>query len=136
MLNNVEGLRVVLDLDGVVNWRFPAQKHGIPIIGKHNLERYASPERVLPVVRNLPDKPPTLGSFLNAMCHALAPVFPDVVKVLKDFDSGIKVYGSTGRINDKSMVFMTHVSLELVGILRRFEDIYFDQRVIPQLRVK
>lgn len=125
MLRGIERAKVVLDLDGVVNWRFPAQKHGIPIIGKPSPERYASPERALPVLRHLPYKPPTLGNFLNAMRHALTPVFPDVVKVIKEFDPSIKVYGNTGRINDQSMVFMTHVSLERAGILGRFEDIYF-----------
>ncbi len=114
---------LVLDLDGVVNWRVPAQKSGIPFLGYYNPEKYKIPVRVRNITREINDQF-SLKDIYDAIRHLLAPIFPDVARLIKELEN-TTIYGSTGRQNTKSMVYATFWSLRMAGIIDKFDDIYF-----------
>lgn len=115
---------VVLDLDGVVNWRIPAQKAGIPLIGKHDPRRYTTPVEIYQTQDVDLNGHISFKSVFSGTRHLMAPVFPDVAKLIKGLDD-TTIYGSTGRPNEKPMVYATGHSLEFAGTLDKFDYIYF-----------
>lgn len=116
---------VVLDLDGVVTWRIPCQKAGIPIIGQHDPGKYAQAIREVPVALGPSDEALNLGTYFSAGRHLLSPVFPDVARVIKGLDPGIVIFGNTGRSDKLPVVNATWESLALAGLDGRFRLIYF-----------
>lgn len=122
-MENLTDKVLVLDLDGVVNWRIPAQRAGIPILGHHNPDIYRIPIDTFPANREMYRRP-LLKDIYDAIRHGTVPVFPDVARLLKELKSTV-IYGSTGRRNTYPMVYSTYFSLKMAGILDKFDDIYF-----------
>lgn len=125
MIENLENKALILDLDGVVSWRIPVQKTGVPIIGHHNPDRYTKPVKEV-----LPSGEPSVYSMntmsiFSALRHFFAPVFPDVINVIKSIPSDVCIYGNTGRKNELPMIYFTSLSLGIAGISDKFEQIYF-----------
>lgn len=114
---------LLTDLDGVVFWRIPAQKTGIPLLGTPNPERYAQPVAIYHPKRQIIEQR-SLKSIFNAIRHAAAPVFPDVVRLIKELDN-VSLYGNTGRPSEEFMIFVTTASLKFAEIFDKFDDIYF-----------
>lgn len=115
---------IVLDLDGVVNWRIPAQKAGVPIIGRHDPTRYFTPIDIRPTEWIDLEGHVTIKGYYDGVRHLAAPVFPDVIKVIKSLEE-TTLYGSTGRHYEKLMVYATYISLNIAGISKSFDNIYF-----------
>lgn len=126
---------IVLDLDGVVNWRIPFQKAGVPLIGKPNPDGYLKPVAVKPLNREQLD-PFTPKQIYDGVRHLLAPVFPDVIRVINTLDGSSTIYGNTGRHNSKLMKAATVTSLTWFGIYSKFGDIYFRQHGFTTLEAK
>lgn len=123
---------LLTDLDGVVFWRIPAQKAGIPIIGGKP-ENYLGPDNFARQVlssktdRRLDDKV-TPEAVWDAARHFVVPVFSDVARLFHALDSSIIIYGNTGRHHNPAMVLSTWTSLRLAGIDDRFTRIFFRQK--------
>lgn len=116
---------LVLDLDGVVSWRIPAQKAGVPFLGHpKNPEELLKPVPILPIDRESVDGKISTKVIYDAIRHTLAPVFPDVARVIKGLD-GKFIYGNTGRLNNEPMIASTFLSLSWAKIFSNFYDIYF-----------
>lgn len=113
---------IVLDLDGVVNWRIPAQKAGIPLFGQPSI--HLEPVAIRPVQKEVLDRRISARVIYDAIRHSLTPVFPDVIRVIKELD-GKFIFGNTGWHNNEPMIAATVWSLTWAGIFSRFDDIYF-----------
>lgn len=127
---------LLTDLDGVVFWRIPAQKAGIPFIGNYHPQIYMDLLARMKHDHVIKNSKLTPFDLWNAARHIVVPVFPDVVKVLKDLDRNIWVYGNTDRYNNTPMVFATGKSLEMAGILDRFTAFHFREKGVSTLTSK
>lgn len=116
---------LVLDIDGVVNWRIPFQYAGLPIIGQHNARKYSAYIGEVPVDTGPADDLISLRNLVSVWRHYIAPVFPDVTRVIKGLDMQTAVFGNTGREKELNMVRATWDSLDMAGIDSRFREIYF-----------
>ncbi|MDO8576854.1 MAG: hypothetical protein Q7R82_00775 [Candidatus Daviesbacteria bacterium] len=117
---------VILDIDGVVNWRFPAQQAGIPLLGHHNPDKYTRSIKEVPIAFGPSRDLSNIVSCYSAARHFITPVFPDVTRVIKGLDrEETVIFGNTGRPNESLMVAATWGSLRIAGIADRFALIYF-----------
>lgn len=116
---------MVLDLDGVVNWRIPAQKAGVPFLGHpQRPEDLLKPVPILPAQRESLDGKISPIIVYEAIRHSIPPVFPDVARVIRGLDEKF-IYGATGRYNNEAMIASTVLSLTWAKIFSKFDDIYF-----------
>lgn len=116
---------VLLDLDGVVFWRVPAQKAGLPVLGDPKVrEKFYKPVSIKPARKYPIDYRFKPKSIYDGVRHSLAPAFPDVVRLIKQAENAT-FYGGTGRHNTEAMTLATTFSLTWAGVERRFDDIYF-----------
>lgn len=122
---------LLTDLDGVIFWRIPAQKAGIPLLGNVTPQTYINQAlRALQEKKDFggSDTKPTMLDNWQAIRHLVVPVFPDVIRVLNELDSNIWVYGNTGRHKSPPMTAATWLSLQMAGIHHRFNGIIFRER--------
>lgn len=119
---------LVLDLDGVVNWRIPIQKAGVPFLGHpKDREDLLKPIQIFPTQRESQDGRLTPKSIYDAARHLVTPVFPDVARVIRSLDRKF-IFGNTGRLNNEVMILSTVISLTWAKIFDKFDDIYFRPR--------
>lgn len=121
---------LLTDLDGVVFWRIPAQKAGIPLFGHSDHINYDLPKTVVSSVNGEVDKSFNPLYIFHALRHLIAPAFPDVISLFSELQNiyGVSIYGHTGRHNNTPLTLATILSLEFAGISKNMNGLNFRQK--------
>lgn len=110
MTERVQAL--ILDLDGVVIWRPPYQKDATANYRKEGLNIYTPPQDISNLKRQICNQKLSLKDWGFFLFHTMRFVYPDVADTLPQI-KWVEKFGSTGRFDNPSWVWLTELQLKL-----------------------